>query len=60
MWSQLYMEITVQSVKVVETNNFLMYMMHDAVVESSVKARGLVTLYMCFPVMYTLSPLYHT
>lgn len=46
MWSQLYMETTVQSIKVVEPNNFLMYMMHDAVIKSSVKARGLVTLYM--------------
>lgn len=48
MWSQLYMEITIQSIKVVETNNFLMYMMHDAVIKSSLKARGLVTLYMFF------------
>lgn len=47
VWSQLYMEITIQSIKVVETNNFLMYMMHDAVIKSSLKARGLVTLYVC-------------
>lgn len=40
------METTVQSIKVVEPNNFLMYMMHGAVIESSVKARGLATLYM--------------
>uniref|UniRef100_A0A671YA35 Collagen alpha-1(XII) chain n=1 Tax=Sparus aurata TaxID=8175 RepID=A0A671YA35_SPAAU len=33
------MEITIQSIKVVETNNFLMYMMHDAVIKSSLKAR---------------------
>uniref|UniRef100_A0A8C4DYP5 Collagen alpha-1(XII) chain n=1 Tax=Dicentrarchus labrax TaxID=13489 RepID=A0A8C4DYP5_DICLA len=33
------MEITVQSIKVVEPNNFLMYIMHDAVIKSSVKAR---------------------
>lgn len=46
VWSQLYMETTVQSIKVVQQNNFLMYMMHDAVIKSSVKARGLVTLYM--------------
>lgn len=43
---QLYMEITIQSIKVVESNNFLMYMMHDAVIESSVQACGLVPLYM--------------
>uniref|UniRef100_A0A8D0AFB1 Collagen type XII alpha 1 chain n=1 Tax=Sander lucioperca TaxID=283035 RepID=A0A8D0AFB1_SANLU len=33
------METTVQSVKVVEPNNFLMYMMHDTVIKSAVKAR---------------------
>lgn len=35
VWSQLYMETTVESVKVVEANNFLMYMMHDVVIQSA-------------------------
>lgn len=40
-WSPLYMENTVQSSKVVETNNFLMYIMHD------VRACGHLTLCVC-------------
>lgn len=35
VWSQLYMETTIQSIKVVEPNNFLMYIMHDAVIKSA-------------------------
>lgn len=54
VWSQLYMDVTVQPIKVVEPNNFLMYMMHDATIESSIKTCGVVPLYMCSCIYLTV------
>lgn len=51
------METNVQPVKVVESNNFLMYTLHDVVIKSApCKPCGLVTLYMSSRIYFTCTP----
>lgn len=57
VWSPLYMENTVRSVKVVEPNNFLMYTMHEC---QSARSSRAVCLSSCIYInVHTFSALVH-